>query len=309
MCSHCLGVHVTSPVLTHINNSTITSCKLYLWLAGCCGCADILSMLQWQSLSPLVSSHFISLSFVHPPSSSSSLPSLALSHLLFSEVIILFFMLFRPCLCCFCEFRVYVHACFFSQQQTASLRLRCSALGSHLITRFKLYWPRVKDIMETGNNTNAGGTAGAAGGDFSDFSVSGWQVPGGVCVWVRGRVSNIYHGRMGGLVVSSFVPRPLSQCLTQLPSSSFWALRAGNSKRPVCEFVQTPVSPTCQERCYRWYLSWLTVTRFQLDFSQSPPVTCIVNREPFVRQVVQVNDRDLISFIPWVLGRKHFVCF
>lgn len=144
------------------------------------------------------------------------LPSL--SHLLFSEVIILFFLC-SP-IPVFVGFVNFVCTCVHSHRQLNKgwdVRL----FGSHFITWFKFYWPCVKDIMETGNNSN---TRAAA---WRGFSAGGWKVPCGVCICVRGRGSNMYYQRMEGLVVSSFVPWLLSQCRVelasrQLLSSSGW---------------------------------------------------------------------------------------
>lgn len=49
-----------------------------------------------------------------------------------------------------------------------------------------------------------------------------------VFVYVReGRVSNMYYERMGGLAVSSFVPRLLSQCQDELPSQRLLSSSGG----------------------------------------------------------------------------------
>lgn len=78
-----------------------------------------------------------------------------------------------------------------------------------------------------------------------------------VFVYVReGRVSNMYYERMGGLAVSSFVPpAPVTVSGRVTIAAASELLGRRKSKRPVCEFVQTPVSPTCQGGHGRWCTS------------------------------------------------------
>lgn len=150
---------------------------------------------------------------------------------------------------------------------------------------------------------------GLLGGESGAFSVGGWQVPCGVCVCAR-RKSEQYvlreDGRARRVKLCSPAPVTVSGRVTIAAASELLGRR--KSKRPVCEFVQTPVSPTCQGGHGRWCTSWSNTTRLrQTAFPFFPSLTCIVNKEPFEFQVMRVNGGDLISIIPWAgVGRKHF---